>query len=398
MPNQTGRNMIIGYKVEATLNTPPGAASGKRIRLANSPGLKLSRDQIQPNEIRADMLMPTGRSGMHKVMGAFNGDLYVGAWDELIEAVLMTTGTAAVAITNTAMTSITTTANTIVAAGGSWLTQGVRVGDIVVLSGHSSAANNDINLRVTGVTGSVITVAGTPLVVNAVADTSFTLTIQKKYKAAATPVRRSFYVDQYYQDLDLSEVFGGVRFGGFKISGPPNGMASIEFNAVGVSGSSLASGASPYYTSPTLNTNIGLVMIDASIRLAGTDIATLTGIELSATRDPESLDVIGSVLTPDVFEDNLVLSGQISGVRTDLSAIDAIKNETELELHILLQEPSGTPRQCMSIFLPIIKIGDVSAPLGQKGAMIETRNFSVGLKQGVTGYDDTPITICSSAA
>jgi hypothetical protein len=36
MPNQTGRNMIIGYKVEATLNTPPGAASGKRIRLANS--------------------------------------------------------------------------------------------------------------------------------------------------------------------------------------------------------------------------------------------------------------------------------------------------------------------------------------------------------------------------
>ena len=43
--------------------------------------------------------------------------------------------------------AITTTTSTIVAAAGSWITAGVRVGDIVTLTGHSTAANNSLRLR-----------------------------------------------------------------------------------------------------------------------------------------------------------------------------------------------------------------------------------------------------------
>lgn len=91
------------------------------------------------------------------------------------------------AITQSTMTSITLTTNTIVASAGSWITQGVRVGDMVVLTGHDTSAtvvgspNNGRRLVVTAVTASTITVAGTPLVATALADANFTLTIQAKF-------------------------------------------------------------------------------------------------------------------------------------------------------------------------------------------------------------------------
>jgi hypothetical protein len=90
--------------------------------------------------------------------------------------------TATTAITQTAtsgtLTSITTTTNTIVAASGSWITQGVKVGDMVVLTNHATAANNSLRLGVAAVTASTITIASANLIATAVPDSAFTLTIQ----------------------------------------------------------------------------------------------------------------------------------------------------------------------------------------------------------------------------
>jgi len=398
MANQTGRNMYVALKAESTFNTEPSPLTGAEIlRINPSPGLKQARPPITPGEVRKDMLTPMARLGSRSVSGSYAGDLYVNAWDTLIGAVLRATWTAAVALTSSEMTSITTTTSTIVAAGGSWLTEGVRVGDIVRLTGCTTTANNNINLRVTGVTTSTITVAGTPLTADASADSGFTLTILRKISNPTTPVRTSYYIEQYYQDIDQSQLFGGCRVVGMTLRGQPDGMATVEFRFLGASMTTETSSA-PVYDTPTLNTENALVFTDALIGLDGTDITTLTAFELNVNLGGATLPVIGSNYTPDVFDDELVLTGSISGLRQNMDFVTAFDAETEYELNILLQDATGTPRKAFGLFVPRIKLTDVDAPLGQDGAMIETRPWASGIQESASGYDQTMLTICTETA
>lgn len=396
MPMQTGRNILIAYKVEGTYNVAPAAAGAKRFRPNASSGLRLSRAMIQPNEIRSDGQTSMARLGSKSVGGGYSADLSVGSFDELIEAALRGTWTAAQVITQATMTSITTTTSTIVAAGGSWITQGVRVGDVVRLSSHSTAANNDRNLRVIGVTATVITVAET-LTVDAVADASFSLTIARKLIQPTTPVSRSFTFEEYQQDLDLTEQVTGARISSLKISGEPDGMCIIEFGIVAADQTGLASGSSPFFSSPTLTTTIALTLADAKIRFAGADVVTLTSFDVMLDLSGATLPVIGSLTTPDVFLNPASISGSVSGVRSDLTNLTRFTGETELELHVMMVEPESEPKDFVSLFLPRIKLTGVDKAFGGDGAMIETLPFIVGPKEGTTGYDSTMIHFATSA-
>lgn len=395
--SQTGQGIVVAYKVESAFNVAPGATGATRIRLNSSPGLSLQRTLITPGEIRADQLSPMGRLGSREVTGSYAGDLSLSSWDDFLEAVLRGTWVANVTINFSDVTSITTGTNTIVGASGSFVTLGVRVGDVIRLSGHAQAGNNDRNLRVTGVTASTITVAET-LTVDAVGDAAGTITILRTLVNSATPTRRSFHIEEYNQDIDESELFGGCRIVGVTIRGGPDGMATIECQVLGASVDTLATGASPFFTTPTLDSTIGLVMADATLRYGGADIATLTAFELSAAIVAATQPVIGATVTPDVFDNRLNVTGSLSLVRGDLVNVDRFTDETELELHVLLVEPEAEPKDCLSIFVPRLKLTSAGSPLGDDGAMIETLPFIAGKKESVTGYDDTLLKFSTSAA
>lgn len=397
---QTGRGIAVNYYVESVFNTPPGAGTSNRFRANASGGLKLARALINPNEIRVDGMTSMGRLGSKSIAGSYSADASVGTFDPLLEAALRGTWTAAVAITEATagLTSITTGTSTIVAAAGSWLTAGVRVGDVVRLTGHSTAANNSRNLRVTGVSALTLTVAET-LVADAVADTAFTLTIARKLVMPAVPVRRSFTFEQYGVDTDLTEQFTGCRVSSLRVTGQPDGMCILEFGIVGADLNPLATGASPYYTSPTVTSTIALTLADATIRLGGADIAVLTSFEYMHDLRAATLPVIGSTLTPDVFENPAQGSGSVSGVRSDFTNLNRFKNETELELHVLMVEPESEPKDFISLFLPQIKLTGTDTGFGGDGALIETMPFIVGPKDGAsaTGYNNSMVVLATSA-
>ena len=402
MASQTGKNMWVAFYTEgASFNTAPGAGvAAEKLRINPSPGLNLTRATVLPGEIRSDLQTQMGRLGSNTVAGSYNCDLSINSFDSILEAIFRSTWVAAVAITQATMTSITTTTSTIVAAAGSWITQGVRVGDIVRLTGHSTAANNDINLTVKTVSALTITVVGTPLTLDAAPDATFTLTILKKLMNAAVPVRRSFYIDEYNQDIDMSEVYGGCRFSGFTIRGTPDGMATIEIRVVGASQTALAAGGtSPYYTAATLRTDIGLVFVDASIVRNGlTVLSTCTSFELTCDLNAQGLPIIGGTTTPDVFDNEMTMSGSLSMLREDLTYITALGAETEYSLQILLVEPDATdPIDCLNLYLPRIKFTGVDTPLGQDGGMVQTCPFMVGMQPAVaaSGIDETMMTICT---
>lgn len=394
---QSGKNILVAYKAETTFNTPPGVVTGAtRFRPNPSPGMAYKRDTIAPNELRADLKTSMARLGFGQAAGSYAADLSVGTFDPLLEALLRGTWSAAAVITTATMTSITTGANTIVAAGGSWITQGIRVGDVIKLTGTATPANNGRNLRVTGVTASTITVAET-LTVNAVGDATGSVTRAKKVFQPTVPVRRSFTIEEYHQDIDQAEQYTGCRVSSLKVTGQPNGMCLAEFGFVGANVNPLSQANSPFFTAPTLTTSIGLVIADATIRYAGADIVTLTAFDLTIDNHANAQAVIGGIVAPDVFDNTAGIAGNLSAMRQDLTNLSKYTSETEFELHLLLVEPMAEPKNFLSIYLPRLKLTGLDAPFGQDGAMVESLPFMAGDKEVVTGYDDTMVMFATSA-
>jgi len=399
---QTGKNIFVDFKVEATLNTAPSTGSAERLRLTAAPGLSLRKQAIRSNEIRADYMSTVPRHGSRHVEGSYSGELSVNSFETILAAVARATIVAAVTITEatSSLASITFGTNTVVATntstGTGFISAGLRVGDVFRVSG-TSGANDDLNAMVMAVATHTVTVHDGAFTSDASAATTFSLTIGKKISNGTTPVRNSYYIDQYQQDNDLSEVFGGCRFTGFRIDGSPNGMATVNISAMGMSVTALASGASPYYVSPTEYTTDPLVFADAIINLRGTKITTATAFSLDYQVTAQTLPVIGTSVTPDVFDNEARLSGTLTVMREDLANLTSYADEDEIELAIMLQEAGTDPKGFLSIFVPRLKFMNLDAPLGSDGAMTETIQWEAGYKASATGYDQTMLTITQNA-
>lgn len=398
---QPGKALTVSFKVETTLNTAPTATGGEVLRFAPSPGLTLQKDAIRSNEVRGDGLTSIARHGSQSVTGSYAAEMSVGSHDTIFEAAMRASAVAAVVVTalTASLAEIITGSNTIEATttgAGSWAAAGLRVGDVFRISGQN-AANNDLNLRLKSMTTHTLTVHGTPLTVDASAETGFSITTGKKLSNPSMPVRRSFYVDEYNKIIDQSEAFGGVRFTGFTVRGTPNGMAEVTFNAMGMSASVLASGASPYFSDNTEYTSEPLVFADAILSLGGTELAVGTSFELNYEITANTLPVIGSAVTPDVFDNDARLSGSLTILREDLTRLSSFIDEDELELMVLLQEPEAVPKDYFSFYVPKLKFMAFDAPLGSDNAMVDTMPWEAGFRASATGFDQTLLTILTSA-
>lgn len=397
MAFQTAANVAVDFKLESTFNTVPTASGASRFRPNAGAGISLKRALIKPNEIRPDMKTSMPRLGSKEATGGYAGDASTGTFDIGFEAVSRGTWVAAVVLTQATGTSVTATAGppgTIVRASGSWLTDGVRVGDVVRLNASGGpAANNNRNLRVTAVVALTLTVADT-LTVDATPRTTYTLTIAKKVTQPAVPVFRSFTFEEKHLDIGKAEQYTGCRWSSLRVVGAPNGMCTLDFGIVGANENPLNA---PFFTSPTQSTTIGLTMVDATLRLGGVDVATLSSFDMMLDTHCSTLPIIGSVVTPDVFGGAAELSGSIQGTRQDFTNLNAFINETELELHVLLVAPQSEPKDFISFFVPRVKLLGADAPFGSSGAMIETCNWIAGDKEVATGYDDTLCCIATSA-
>lgn len=404
MALQTGRNYLVNFKVEVTEGTlaSGGAATGERLRTLASPGLALGRGAIQSEEVRNDGNKSMMRLGSKSVGGSYLAEWNLSSFDTLVEAFLRSTWVAPVAITfdgGAALTSLTVNSSSQVTFAGTTTpaAAGLRVGDVFRLTNMANAANNDVNCRVASIAGSVVNLIGTPLTTQT-ADTACTLTIGKKLIQATTPTRRTFTIEEHLEDADYSELFVGCRVVSLSLEFQPNRMVRATFGFIGMDRSVVTGGSAPYFTSPTEYTTINLVADDAAIMYNGAAITQLTGWTLNFTIDASGQSVLGSLVSPGTFDNDLTAGGQVSRVfdaSTDLTLFDA---ETEFEMSILLTEPdAANPKSYYSFFFPRVKIAAIETPKGGEAAMIRTSTVSLGPKVAATGYDAGVMTICTAA-
>jgi hypothetical protein len=407
---QTQSNAVVAYKLQTGLGVQASGTGGSVLRVSGGTGGQLTKAATESAEVRYDGMRMRGRHGIQKTAATWNAEASMGTWEPIAQAVMRDTwDVAPLVITEITggLTSITTTASTIVSAAGSWITAGLRVGDVIILTNHSTPANNSRNLRITALTATVITVAES-LTLNATADTAFTITRPKKLIQTGTLLKRYFTVDEFEIDIDQSQVMTDFVFGTTRFSMAPNGIILFDPGGIGTGHyNSLATGAtSPLLTTPTATTSLPLAVVDATVRIGANDVIDLTSLDIGLDISPMSPDVFGSgniKYGPDVFTGQMGVTINFTALRKDLQFIDDFAAETQYSIQVMAVENDVEPKDFFSIFVGNLSLGGVTksayaAAGGPRTQTVSVPMALVGLDNRGTGYDATMVKFQSSAA
>ncbi|WP_372395300.1 phage tail tube protein (plasmid) [Azospirillum sp. HJ39] len=349
--------------------------------------LDMTKDVYQSNEIRSDYQVYDARHGVRKVAGNVNGEFSLGTYADLLAAALRYDWQAGSTFTSASGSEITTTANTVVRAGGSWITDGFKVGDVVRMSGSSVTANNAKNLKILSLTATVITVQTDALTLNATPETAVTVAVKGKklWVPSTGHLDRSFTFEHFYSDIDESEQFIGCKVNTTQIGLPATGMMTYQAGIMGKDMLTTSGVAAPYFTSVAADTTTGiLAAVNGSMRVAGTDVAVITGLQLNIDGGYTSEPVVGSNTVPSLVPGRVKVSGQFTAQFDSPTFRNAFINETEISLYSFIEAAGTDPKDFLGIGLERIKLGGAQRDDGEK-AIVGTYPFTALLSTGGAG-------------
>jgi hypothetical protein len=391
----------LAIKKETTWGTAAGASGSRYLRRVES-SLALSKDTYQSQEIRADFQVADYRHGVRRVGGDIKGEVSLGGYDLLMAAALRRDFAAGGSYTAAAGDGITADSATKTftragGGGGSWIDDGFRVGQIVRFASLAETANNGVNFRITALTATVMTVAEA-VATDAVADESCTCAAVGKVSFIPTSghTSDSFTVEHDFSDIDVSRLFIGCVVGRMALDLPATGMAGVTFSLTGKDAQALEAASAPYFTTPTAaGTGAVLAAVGGTLRLGGSDVAVVTGAQLTLDLGVSGDPVVGSNTLPALFRGRSTVSGQLTAYLEDNGLFSDFVAESELELHLMMTD-TASPAGFVSLFLPRIKLGGSSENDGEKG-IVQTLPFQALLKPDTTGYDGTTLMIQDSS-
>jgi len=401
-----GINKQLIIAREATFGTLAASSGGRVLRRLNG-ALSLTKDGIRSQEILPSQQFRDARHGVRRVVGSLSGQLSPGAYQDFFEGMLRRQF--AVGATTGPLSTIGAAAGppgTFTRTGGSFLADGFKVGDVVRWTGWATTGtdNNARNYRIVNLTATVMTVSGLGNEVvstKAAGDTVTCAVVGKKtFIPVANQGRYSYSVEQYFGDSDvpISERFSGVRVQGARISLPPTGMVTADFQMMG---QKMVEGTAPYFTAPTPpTTDNSLVAVNGAVRFNGVDVALITGAQLNISTSMDAQPVLGSDVVPDIFEGALSVEGQASVYVQDNSFQQLFLNEAEVDLHFYMTSDGTINSPFISIVLNRVKLFSATKSDSDR-AIIQSIAFqalehTTGAGAG-TKFEQTTITMQDSS-
>ena len=395
MAYQSQRRVSVIYGAESTYNTQATAGGSSKYLRTSSGGLTLAKQAIPYNEVRTDGLMSRGRHGFRSVNGNYVSDLCFANHDDFLAASFRSTWGASITITQAtsgmATATVTPTGTTITASTGSFITAGLRVGDVITFATGLNAADIGKVLRVVGLTATVITVDKT--LTTATAAATWSLTRARKLLQGLTD--SSFTIEESEVQIDASEIFTGCRITSLQLGLQPNNLVQAQFGIIGADMSVVSGAASPYFTAPaTGGSNVPLAAVDAQLLIGSTAAVDITAASIQIDMQANNLPVVGALVTPDVITNSFQVQGSITALRQDLSKVSAFLAETQLSLSMLLNE-LGTSNY-IHVYIPnMTYAGDQKSGIGAEGPRTATIPLLIGADDRGGAYDATMIKLVS---
>lgn len=402
MPIAKGVSKKVAYKKETQWGVAAGTTGAKYLRRVTS-NFNLNKDTYESNEIRTDYQVQDFRHGVRSVEGSLNGEFSPGSYSDFIGSVLAKDFVTVTPISSLSVTIATagTGLYTVTRAAGSWLTDGIEVGNIVRLSGGTLDTNTvGNNLLVVSMTALALTVRvlnGSALVAQS-AITGVTATVQgkKTFAPLSGHTDDSYTFEEFYSDIAQSEVYTGVKVGSAAFQLPSTGLATVDF---GFQGKDITTATTQYFTTPTAAGTSGIfAAVNGAVVVNGVPVAVVTAADMTIERGLEAAVVVGSNTAADMFTGRIRVNGNISVYFQDGAYRDYFLNETEVSLVFALSSDNTKGSNAVSFVLPRVKFGSNTKDDGEMG-LISQHSF-VALLNSVTtaGLPATTIQIQDTAA
>ena len=368
----------LAYKVESTWGTAPSSSGAQALRRTSST-LDLAKETYQSAEIRPDLQLSDFRHGVRTVQGRISGDLSPGTHEDFIAAILKRDFAAVSAISGASITIAAGAGSTytVTRASGSYLTDGVKVGDVIRLTaGSFNAANLNKNLFVVSLTATVATVIvlnGSSLTAEGpIATATVSVVGKKTYVPTSGHTDKSFSIEHWFSDINQSELFTGCKATACAINLPPSGIATVDWDFMG---KDVTTATSQYFGSPTAATSTGsLAAVNGVVRIGNTTVATLTGLTLNIAAGFTGEAVVGANTRPVMAPGRVLVTGQATCYFEDATYRDAFLNETEISLMAAFTSDNTAAADFVSFVLPRVKFGGSSKDDGEKG-IVQTIPF-----------------------
>lgn len=398
MATASGINKVVSYKKETSFGTLPSPTTGGQTLRRVSSTFNLTKETYQSEEIRTDYQLVDFRHGVRSVEGSISGELSAGTYADFLASALARNWTAATpsALGSTTIASVGGT-YTITRTTGSWLTDTVRVGNVIRLTGFATA-NNNVNLLVIALTATVVTVValnGVKLTNETVASGG-TYKVQGKTTYAPTTGHTddSYTFEEWYADIGQSEVTVGNKVNTVGIALPATGLTTVDLSFMGQD--LKQRGVSQFFTTPsTQNTNGIFAAVNGALIVNGAPVALVTGANFNINRNMTSEAVVGSNIKPEIYEGRIIVDGDFTTLYQDGTFAGYFDNETEISLVVALTANSLPNSEFMSFTIPRLKLSTDTKDDGEKG-IVSSNSFQALKGNGANGFEATTLMIQDS--
>lgn len=380
--NAKGLFKQLRYKLQTGIGVAAGTTGGQILRRVTS-DISLNKDTYQSEEIRSDQQIADFRHGVRRVAGTINGEISPGTYVDLMAAILRRDFTAVTAITGASITfalgSLLGTVQTYTATrgAGSWLTDGIKAGDVVrFTAGSFNAANLNKNLLVLSLTALALTVIplnGVALVAEGpIASATLSVPGKKTYVPSAGHTDKYITFEHWFSDIAQSERFTDCKLAQMDITLPATGMATI---AAQVQGLDMVAAQAAYFTSPAVETTSGIVAaVNGVLLAAGAPVGLVTGMSVSINGNLTGDPVVGQNTLPDLYPGRVVVTGQFTAYFQDAALRDAFINETEIGISAALATTNAAAADFLALTMSRVKLGSAGKDDGEKG-LIQTFSY-----------------------
>lgn len=392
---------------QSALGSPGSSGSKLLRRITFVP--QADRDTFESNEIVSHQQSTGVAYGLKSVSAKLSGLLSAASYAPFMAAALradFASGATTGALTNVTAASTSGAQGTLTRAAGSYITNGFKLFDIVRVTGFTStgATNNSKNMLIVGLTATVMTVLRLDgsAVGNMASGDSVTITVAGKKSVAPLTGHTDDYftIEDWYDDIDRSELFTDLKVNQIDIGLPATGNATIGIDFLGL-GRSI--GSSQVCTSPAAATTTSIMTAtNGAVYANGSALANVTGLTITINGGMQKGDaVVGSNSANDIARGRIKVTGQFTALFTDAALSALYDAETPISLvGLLLDNPLVGTTDFVKFVMGRIKITSDMPDDGEK-TIVRTYSFTAEIDNNggsSTIYDQSIIAIQDSAA
>jgi len=399
--NMINKKVVICVQSAKGTIAPTDTATAQYLRFNNF-SQDHTNETYQSDEMATHQQVAGVNIGPQDGSGSCSGELTPGTF-ELFEAAVLrkdfVAGAATAALEDLVSAVTVGAAGTLTSAGGAMLSAGMKVGDVIQMTGWvvtdtDATANNDHNFLITAVTATVLTVLAVDGVALVAKDEPAAVTItvvgQKTWTPAASHLEEWFTIEHLYTDVDLSETFWDCKPTSMSIKAPATGIPSVDFNVLGLQMTAQGSAASPYFTSvvaalTTEVTHSG----KALILIQGTEQTLATGIDVEIVgNNVIGSAVMGTNVKSGIYDKRVEVKGTFKMLYEDDTISALYRAGTEVSISCVLPVSDDADAEFMAFNIARAKI--VSGPKEGDNEIAQSFGF-IGIYDS-TGDDGTTTT------